>query len=167
MTQMTATGRVVVRWGLVPVLFAYNVVFRRSTTCTRNCTCTSTSIKCRCHRELVPVRQFLLRIHCEQGPATHLCLVSIACRSYEKKPDFAGHPRPFSWYSIGCCATCYLSLAPYTGTVQVHSNDHFWYDGREVSGYDWVLRTPVSSVMHSSRIFATCTWYHIKMALNR
>jgi hypothetical protein len=29
----------------------------------------------------------------QEGPATHLCLVSIACRSYEKKPDFAGPPR--------------------------------------------------------------------------
>ncbi len=25
-----------------------------------------------------------------EGPATHLRLVSIACRSYETKPDFAG-----------------------------------------------------------------------------
>jgi hypothetical protein len=32
-----------------------------------------------------------------EGPATHLCLVSIACRSYEKKPDFAGPP----WLSTG------------------------------------------------------------------
>ncbi len=28
-----------------------------------------------------------------KGPATHLCLVSIACRSYEEKPDVAGPPR--------------------------------------------------------------------------
>ncbi len=28
-----------------------------------------------------------------EGPATHLCLVSIVCRSYERKPDFAGPPQ--------------------------------------------------------------------------
>ena len=27
-----------------------------------------------------------------EGPATHLCLVSLVCRSYETKPDFAGNP---------------------------------------------------------------------------
>jgi hypothetical protein len=27
-----------------------------------------------------------------EGPATHFRLVSIACRSYETKPDFAGPP---------------------------------------------------------------------------
>jgi hypothetical protein len=34
-----------------------------------------------------------------EGPATHLRLVSIACRSYETKTDFAGPPCKF-------CATC-------------------------------------------------------------
>jgi hypothetical protein len=29
----------------------------------------------------------------KEGPAAHLCLVSIVCRSYEKKPDFAGPPK--------------------------------------------------------------------------
>ncbi len=32
----------------------------------------------------------------QEGPATHLRLVSIACRSYETKPDFAGPPS--TWY---------------------------------------------------------------------
>jgi hypothetical protein len=27
-----------------------------------------------------------------EGPAAHLCVVSIVCRSYEKKPDYAGPP---------------------------------------------------------------------------
>ncbi len=27
-----------------------------------------------------------------EGPAAHLCIVSIVCRSYEKKPDFVGPP---------------------------------------------------------------------------
>jgi hypothetical protein len=27
-----------------------------------------------------------------EGPAMHLCLVLLVCRSYEKKPDFAGLP---------------------------------------------------------------------------
>ena len=31
----------------------------------------------------------------QEGPATHLRLVSITCRSYETKPDFAGPPRTF------------------------------------------------------------------------
>ncbi len=32
-----------------------------------------------------------------EGPAAHLCLVSIVCRSYEKKPDFTGPPWRESW----------------------------------------------------------------------
>jgi hypothetical protein len=35
----------------------------------------------------------LKRAMFQEGPATHLRLVSIACRSYETKPDFAGPPR--------------------------------------------------------------------------
>jgi hypothetical protein len=29
----------------------------------------------------------------QEGPATHLCLVLMACRSYEKKRHFTGPPR--------------------------------------------------------------------------
>ncbi len=36
----------------------------------------------------------LVAIILQEGPAMHLCLVYIVCRSYEKKLDFAGAPTP-------------------------------------------------------------------------
>jgi hypothetical protein len=51
----------------------------------------------------------------QEGPATHLCLVLLVCRSYETKPDFAGPPRlmvnslPFRYRRIKFCGLCMVS----------------------------------------------------------
>ncbi len=55
----------------------------------------------------VPVVEFVLIVQTmsyikydlPEGPATHLCMVLLVCRSYEKKPDFAGPPRWF-WVAL-------------------------------------------------------------------
>ena len=44
----------------------------------------------------------------EEGPATHLCLVLLVCRRYEKKPDFDGPARETS----PCVTTVCISTLP-------------------------------------------------------
>ena len=45
------------------------------------------------------VCRICIQLH-QEGPAAHRCLVSIVCRSYEKKHDFAGPPRQVSTSTI-------------------------------------------------------------------
>jgi hypothetical protein len=101
------------------IRIVHNVLFRRSPTCTCNCTSTSihhyfyTSIKCRCHRELYRYGNSYGESNVRPRTSAWYQLHVEATRRNLILPDLPGLFR-----GIGCCATFYLSLAPYTGTVQ-------------------------------------------------
>jgi hypothetical protein len=86
-----------------------------------------------------------------EGPAMHLCLVLLVCRSYETKPDFAGPPYQRAvilskprFLLIGSTYSSYKAEVSYP--VLPH-----------LSGMMHVLLTFVNLVLQSI-LGACCTW---------
>jgi hypothetical protein len=85
-----------------------------------------------------------------EGPATHLCLVYIACRSYEKKRHFTGPPwHLMTWPNLTPTCECSYDISGTTllRIYESHRKNECGYDGNSASD--------------RARMFRCCTYFSI------